>query len=446
MPRSHAPRRAAGAIKRPAKAPPPAEAVRIERVGTEGDGVGRLASGAPVYVPSTLPDETVLARPVRSRGDGWMAEADVIQIPSPARAIPPCGHFGRCGGCALQHWQDGAYRDWKAGLVAAGLRQAGFSPPDPLPFRHGLPGERRRMDFAVRRVGRHIVLGLHTARSSDVEDLSGCLVLHPTLQALLPPLRTVLADLSALRREASVIVNLLDSGPDLLLRTDADLNLRDRTALTEFATAHGLPRLSCALGGDEPETIALLRPPVTSLSGVPVRPAPGAFLQATEAGEKAIIEAVLAGLPAKLTGRARIGELYAGSGTLTFALARHARVLACEGEAAAIGALKQAVNTNGLAGKIEAVQRDLTRQPLTVKEMAGLSALVLDPPHAGAAVQIGAIAASGVPVVIYVSCNPVALGRDARTLQAAGYALAAVTAIDQFLWSARVESVSVFRR
>jgi len=434
------------AAKRPAKALPQPQSVRIERVGTEGDGVAHLGTGAPVYIPWTLPEEIVLARPIRARGDGWMAEAAAIETASEDRAQPPCAHFGRCGGCALQHWQDVGYRTWKAGLVGAALRQAGFTPPEPLPFRHGLPGERRRMDFAVRRFGRRIVLGLHGARSSDVEDIEACLVLHPRLQNLLAPLRMLLADLSALRRQASVIINLLDSGPDVLLHTDAALTLEDRTAVTAFAAEQGLPRVSCIEGSGVPETIALLRPPETALSGIQVRPAPGAFLQATEAGEQAIIEAVMAGLPTKLTARSRIGELYAGCGTLTFALARVARVMAWEGEAAAVAALKQAVNGHGLAGKIEATQRDLTRQPLTAKELAGMAAIVLDPPHAGAAAQIGAIATSGVPVVVYVNCNPMALGRDARLLHAGGYKLASVTAIDQFLWSARVESVAVFRR
>jgi 23S rRNA (uracil1939-C5)-methyltransferase len=419
--------------------------VHIERIGAEGDGVAHLADGTPVYVPLTLPGEAVLAHPVRSRGEGWLADAGAIEAASPERAEPPCGHFGRCGGCALQHWADEPYRRWKASLVATALHHAGYTPPDLLPFRHGLAGERRRMDFAVRRFGRKIVLGLHTAGSADVEDLTGCLVLHPTLQLLLAPLRTLFSGLSALRKEASVIVNLLDAGPDLLLRTDAALTLADRTALTQFAAANGLPRVAWAGMTGEPETIALLRPPVATLSGIAVRPSSGAFLQATEAGEHAIIAAVLAGLPLKLTGRARIAELYAGSGTLSFAMVPHARVTAWEGDAQAVAALRQAVNQGGLSGRIEPIQRDLTRQPVSAKELGAFAAVVLDPPHAGAAAQIGQIAASGVGTVIYVSCNPAALGRDARSLRSAGYRLDAVTAIDQFLWSARVESVSVFR-
>jgi 23S rRNA (uracil1939-C5)-methyltransferase len=92
------------------------------------------------------------------------------------------------------------------------------------------------------------------------------------------------------------------------------------------------------------------------------------------------------------------------------------------------------------------VRRDLARQPLSAKELSSFTAVVLDPPHAGAAAQIGQIAASTIRTVIYVSCNPATLGRDAMVLRDAGYGLTAATAIDQFLWSARLESVCVFRK
>jgi 23S rRNA (uracil1939-C5)-methyltransferase len=313
-------------------------------------------------------------------------------------------------------------------------------------FLPGLPGERRRIDFAVRRVAGRIVLGLHGPRSTEIVDVTDCLLLHPDLMALIAPLRIVLRDIKAIRREASVVINLLDSGPDLLLRTDATLSVDARTALIDFAGLHGLPRVSCAEGNGSPETIALLRPPTTILAGVTVRPPPGAFLQATAVGEQAIIDAVLQALPSRMTARTRIAELYAGCGTLTFALARHARVGAWEGDLATVTALRQAINQGGLAGRIEAKQRDLSRQPLSAKELAGFAAVVLDPPHAGAAAQISQIATAAMPIVIYVSCNPASLSRDAKVLRGAGYDLVAATAIDQFLWSARLESVCVFRR
>lgn len=427
------------------KPPEPAQ-VHIDRVGSEGDGVAHLADGTSLYLPFTLPGETVTARPLRARGDGWHAFAETIADASDARVEPPCRHFGRCGGCVLQHWRDSDYRAWKSGVLSYALRQAGFTASDPLDYVRGLPGERRRIDFAVRRVAGRIILGLHEQRSAEVIDLTDCLVLHPTLMALMDPLRALLHGMKAVRREASVVINLLDSGPDMLLRTDAALTLEDRIALTEFANAHGLPRVSQAQGSGIPETIGLLRPPVTSLSGISVRPPPGVFLQATAEGERAIIEAVLNGLPGKINSKTRVAELYAGCGTLTFALAGKVRVAAFEGDTATVTALKQAVNQGGVAGRIETIQRDLARQPLSAKELGAFAAVVLDPPHAGSSAQIAQIAASGIQNVVYVSCNPATLSRDARVLHGAGYKLAAVTAIDQFLWSARLESVSVFRR
>jgi 23S rRNA (uracil1939-C5)-methyltransferase len=137
--------------------------------------------------------------------------------------------------------------------------------------------------------------------------------------------------------------------------------------------------------------------------------------------------------------------LFAGCGTISFALVGRMRVLALEGDAALVAACHDAVNHGGLIGKLEIRRRDLARQPLLANELTGFTVVVLDPPHAGAAAQMPHIAAAKPPTVIYVSCDPVSLGRDAAVLRGAGYRLERVTPIDQFLWSARLEAVAVFR-
>jgi 23S rRNA (uracil1939-C5)-methyltransferase len=119
-------------------------------------------------------------------------------------------------------------------------------------------------------------------------------------------------------------------------------------------------------------------------------------------------------------------------------------VLAIEGDEALVTACHHGINNAGLMGKLEIRRRDLTRQPMQATELSGFPVVVLDPPHAGAAAQIPFIARAKVPTVIYVSCDPMSLGRDAAVLQAAGYRLEKVTPIDQFLWSARLEAVAVF--
>ena len=361
--------------------------------------------------------------------------------PGAAHVNPRCPHFGACGGCTLQHWRDDAYIDWKTRQLADALHRAGYAHAVIAPAGRTEPGVRRRMDLAARRRGGKIVLGLHRLRSAEVVDLVECHVLHPALVALFAPLRALLARLAALRREGSVIANLLDNGADVLLRTDAPLELADRMALTEFARVHALPRIAWARGKDAPEPVAILRPPMIAFHGVRVTPPPGAFLQASASGEAAIIAAVLGAL----SGGGHIAELFAGCGSLTFGLARQARVTAWEGDAASVAAVRATTNQTGLSGRVTVTQRDLARQPLQAKDLSGFTAVVLDPPFAGAAAQTVQIGAARVPIVVYVSCNPATLSRDAGLLAKAGYRLLSATPIDQFLWSERLESVCVFQ-
>ena len=410
-------------------------------MGADGDGVATLPDGSHVYLPYTLPGEVVRPSGLTRRGQGWTGVADLL-APSPARQIAPCPHFGACGGCTLQHWQDAEYAGWKSAQLQAALARAGFPDVPAAPIARTPPQDRRRIDLALRRDGKEVVVGLHRHRGADIVDLHTCLVVEPRLVAMMAALRVGLPRITALRRTGSALANVLDSGIDLLLRTDAALTAPDRVALTALAEQVGACRISWALGEGLPETACQFAPAATELAGAAVAVPPGAFLQASAAGAAAITRAVLDGLPAQRPGRAPIVELFAGCGTLTFALATAARVVAYEGNPAAHAAARAAA-----AGRrAEVILRDLVRQPLAAKEMTGAAAIVLDPPFGGAAAQMPAVAASGVPRVVYVSCNPAALARDARVLRDAGYAAIAATPVDQFLWSAAVESVCVFER
>ncbi len=399
-----------------------------------------VAGPAPLHIARTLPGETVHAQ--IQPGGKRATLLDIVQ-PSPDRIEPPCPHFLEgCGGCALQHWTDAAYAGWKRNLVVAALERAGFTQPPVAPLIRTAPATRRRMDFTAERTQGGLLLGLHEAHATAVTDLHTCHVLHPTLVALLDPLRQTLRGLSALRRRGSVLANLLADGPDLLIRTDGPLAPTDRAKLAGFATQHDVRRIAWSLN-DAPAEIAFqLGAPHVLFGTHRVEPPPGAFLQASPAGEAAIVAATLAALPARLTGRSRAIELYAGCGTISFPLAAHLRVQAYEGDAPAAASVRRAQSGT----RVEMTQRDLARQPLSAKEISGAAMVVLDPPYAGAPAQLAQIALSAVPVVAYVSCNPGALARDAAVLAQAGYQLAAATPIDQFLWSAQVECVAVFAK
>ncbi len=411
---------------------------RISHIGSAGDGVA--AGVTKLHVARTLPDETVHAQP---QPGGTRATLLDIAEPSPDRVQPPCPHFLQgCGGCALQHWADAPYAAWKRSLVVAALERAGFAQPLVGGLVRTAPATRRRMDFAAERTQGGLLLGLHEAHATSITDLHTCHVLHPTLVALLNPLRQTLRGLAALRRRGSVLANLLADGPDLLIRTDGPLAPTDRTKLAAFATAHDVRRIAWSLNDGPPEIAFQLGAPHMLFAGQRIEPPPGAFLQASPAGEAAIVAATLAALPPRLTNRSRAVELYAGCGTISFPLAQHLRVQAYEGDAPAAASVRRAQSGT----RVEMTQRDLARQPLSAKEMSGAAMVVLDPPYAGATAQMAQIASSAVPVVAYVSCNPGALARDAAVLAQAGYRLVAVTPIDQFLWSAQVECVATFAK
>lgn len=419
--------------------------LEVTALGAAGDGIATLPDRTTCFVPRGLPGDRLRVALGQRRRDGVHARLVDILSPGPDRVAPPCPHFEEgCGGCTVQHLAPVAQATWKRDRLREALARGGY--PDAIVAETVTtpPGRRRRADFAVRRGAAGVALGFHKAGSTELIDLATCVVLDPRLVALIAPLREMLRRLQALRREGSAVVNLLDTGPDLVVRTDGPLSSAERSALASFAQEAGLPRISWALKDAAIEIAAQARPATIDLSGAVLAPAPGAFLQASPEGEAAIIAAVLAALPTKLAGRGRIADLHAGLGTLSIPLAARGRVTAFESEAAAVTALAAAAGRAGVP--VTATRRDLDRQPLTVAELAGFAAVVLDPPHAGAQEQVPLLARSAVPAVIYVSCNPAALARDARAFAQAGWALAGATPIDQFVHSAQLEAVVAFTR
>ncbi|MCQ8241381.1 class I SAM-dependent RNA methyltransferase [Rhizosaccharibacter radicis] len=412
--------------------------LRIEELGRDGDGIATTPEGRG-FVRGGLPGEIVEASPL----DGRHLLATGIIEPSPFRVEPPCSLFGRCGGCVVQHLHPAEALRWKTGLVASALTRAGFVLPAQIGRHQTLPRTRRRMDLAIRRAGALLLLGLHERGSDRVVSLTECHVLVPELFALIQPLRAVLGSLEGLRRTGTLLVNLLDSGPDLLLGTDRRLSNADRSRLAGFAADHGIRRIAWQpAGGGTPEPVSVAGPVHHRFGGIETSPPPGAFLQATADGEQAIVAAVLDALPANAPRSRRAVDLYAGCGTISLPLSDRVRTEAAEGHAYAAACLQAAAGGRRLSVQ----QRDLNRQPLMPRELNGAEMVVLDPPHAGAGAQIAPLCASDVARVAYVSCNPAALEKDASFLAAAGFSLSAVTVIDQFLWSANVESVCVFTR
>lgn len=433
--------------RRPARRPAPAPQtidVTITAVGARGDGLADHG-GVRLYVPFTIAGERVRVRAdlgaaKGGKGDGIRAELLEILEPSPSRIAPACAHFGVCGGCTLQHMDDGAYADWKVMQVRTVLDRVGLAAVPLHPLARTAPQGRRRARFAALKRGKRVWLGFNGRQSHRVADLAECPVIHPALLALLAPARDLLAAILPDGGACDLMVSVADGGLDLLLVGPPTLDRRARERLAVFAEDQKLARVAWqAEDGGDSEPVAHRGGATIRFGSAIIEPAPGAFQQASDAGQAALTAAVVAAVG---PGPKRVLDLFAGLGTFTFPLAERGTVHAVEGDAAALAALSRGAANRRITWE----RRDLFTDPLTVKELDRYEAVVFDPPRAGAAAQAATLASSSVPLVVGVSCSPATFARDARTLADGGYRLTHVVPVDQFLWAAHVELVGVFVR
>ncbi len=414
----------------------------IGGLGARGDGLAEW-QGRPLFVAQALPGERVRVRLAGEKAGGRRGELLELIAPSAERREPPCPHFGVCGGCSLQHLDDRAYVDWKRGQVLQALAKRGLGEAPVADLLRIASGTRRRAVLSASREGQGLQVGFLGRESHRVADLTGCLVVTPSLLALIAPLRQALAPLVAPRERWGLVMSETETGVDLCLQARRSMTLGDREALAALADANDLARVSWQQGAQDPEPVVQRRAPVVTFGQVAVTPPPGGFLQPSRDGEQALADLVLGGLP---PAAGRVADLYSGCGTFTFRLAARAAVAAFEGDTAAIGALEAAARRSGLAGRVTAERRDLARLPLTAEDLAPFDCVVFDPPRAGARAQAERLARSRVPRVIAVSCAPATFARDARILADGGYRLVSVVPVDQFPWSGHVELVACLER
>ncbi|MBV9834581.1 MAG: class I SAM-dependent RNA methyltransferase [Alphaproteobacteria bacterium] len=359
----------------------------------------------------------------------------------PQTRDPACRHFGVCGGCALQHYPDDLYARWKLERLTEAL--AGLEPPAFMPMARTPPGGRRRADLTLRHTRDGAIVGYAQRRSHDLVDLGECPVLLPAVVALVVPLRRLVEAIIPQNGEAEAVINWTDTGADVLLVPAAGLplDLPRREAIAAFAEMADVARVSWGSRGKY-EIALTRRPPALRFGAVTVEPPPGAFLQASFAGEATLRVAVRA-----WSGNARrVVDLYGGLGTLSLPLLPAARVTIFEGSQSAVDAVNAALRKATFAGIAHAVVRDLRREPVSVEELDSFELAILDPPAAGAMAQARALASSRIGTVIYASCDPHSFAVDARVLIDGGYRLERLLPVDQFLWSTHIELIALFRR
>ena len=412
------------------------ETLTIARVGGQGDGIADTPDG-PVFAPLTLPGEVVRGE-VR---DGRLEAVEIVTA-SPDRITPVSPHYGDCGGCSLQHWATGPYLDWKRDQVLLALAREGIETEIEAAVAVP-PASRRRLALHARRGddGR-VVLGFKARKSWRLVEVTACPVAHPRLVAALPALaRIAEAFLEHPKSAPTLHVTLTLTGLDIdvtgVERRSGGLSGDARMRAIRAAAGADVARLS--LAGD---TLMMERQPTIAFGAATVPLPPGGFLQAVPEAEAAMVQRAVEAV----RGAKKIADLFCGAGAFTFPLAAVAPVLAADASAAGIAALKAGMGSARGLKPITAEARDLFRRPLAPYDLRGCDAVVMDPPRAGAIEQTRQLPGTKAAVVVGVSCNPVTFARDARILMDGGFRLERVTPVDQFLWSAHVELVGIFRR
>lgn len=405
---------------------------KIDSLGAQGDGV--TADG--VFVPFSLPGERVRILPSGHRG-----RLEAVLSPAPERVQPACPHFGSCGGCALQHASEQMVADWKSELIGRALASRGIEDVEIRSIATSPPRSRRRATFGARRTRKGTVIGFHGAGSDEIVPIGSCDLVEPALLASLPILAE-LTETGASRKAAMrFAVTTSERGLDIAGEGGKPVEGPLYGQLVAIAATRDLARLSW-----DGEALVTRRQPLQRMGRAWVAPPPGGFLQATHAGEAALVAAVREAVGGAVDGAGQVADLFAGSGTFALPLSETAEILAVDADGAALDALARGWREAEGLKRITTERRNLLSRPLLAHELARFEAVIFDPPRAGARAQAEQIAISAVPRIAAVSCNPATFARDARALINGGYRLDWVLPVDQFRWSAHVELTAAFSR
>lgn len=436
------------------KAGPDLPTAFVESLDYEGRGVAHV-DGKTIFIEGALPGELVEFETFRRKPSFERAHALRILRASPHRVEPRCASFGVCGGCSMQHLEPRAQVAAKQRVLEDNLRRIGKVRPEMLlaPIHGPTWGYRYRARFGARYVrGKGTALvGFRERKRSYIADMAACEVVPAHVSRLLLPLRELINGLSIRQRMPQVELSIGDTVDTLTFRNLDPLTQADETALRAFSDRHDV---QVFLQPEGPDTVALLHP-----AGAPpleyrlpefdlVFPfSPTDFTQVNPAVNRVLVRRALALLDPK-PGE-RVGDLFCGLGNFSLAIARRgALVHGIEGSAALVERATANARRNALDARCSFEAGDLfkvTRERW--QALGGFDKLLVDPPRDGAFELVKVLGSSGPKRVIYVSCNPATLARDAEVMvHANGYRLAAAGVVNMFPHTSHVESMAMFER
>ena len=431
--------------------------VVITALDQEGRGIARV-DGKAIFVEGALIGERVAIEVFQRKPHYEKARAIEILTASAARAVPRCPHFGVCGGCSLQHAEASAQVAAKQRVLEDAFWHIGRIRPQQMlaPIHGPAWGYRQRARLSVRNVPKKggVLVGFHERKSSYVTDMTSCAVLPARISALIPELRVLVGRLSLRDRipQIELACGESDEGPvdALIFRVLEPPTATDERELVGFADRH---HVHVWLQSGGPATVRPLYPSACRLAyalpdfGVTFAFDPMDFTQVNSAVNRVLVRRAM-GLLGPAPGE-RIADFFCGLGNFTLPIARHgATVVGIEGNAALIRRAEANATANGLARNTSFATANLFAATAdSVRALGRLDKALIDPPREGAIELVKALPAEGLTRIVYVSCNPATLARDAAVLvNEHGYTVRAAGIANMFPHTAHVESIALFER
>jgi 23S rRNA (uracil1939-C5)-methyltransferase len=427
----------------------------IESLDREGRGIARV-EGKAIFIDGGLPGERVSYATYKKKSKFEMASATAIHESSGARVDPRCAHFGVCGGCSMQHLEASSQVAVKQRVLEDNLWHIGKVRPEVvLPPIYGQPwGYRHRARMSVRMVLKKggALVGFHERKSSFVADMSSCEVLPRSISDLLLPLRALVAGLSLPTRMPQIELAIGEKVTVLVLRILDPLSASDEELLRNFATRHGIQFWLQTKGPDTAQPFFPQDAPELYYSlpefGVQVFFRPTDFTQVNHAVNRILVRHAM-NLLAPRPGE-RIADLFCGLGNFSLPIAScGAQVVGVEGNAELVRRAESNAQRNGLSAHARFEVANLFEAPSCAPfgVAGGYDKLLIDPPRDGAVELVKSLEEGGPRRIVYVSCDPATLSRDAEVLvQVKGYRLAAAGVINMFAHTSHVESIALFER
>jgi len=418
----------------------------------DGRGVARV-DGKAVFVAGALPGERARIRVTKRSRSFDEARVEELLTRSPDRVEPKCIHFGTCSGCSLQHLPPAGQIKAKQRVLADNFERIGKVEPERWlePLTDEPWGYRRKGRLSVKWVEKKgkVLVGFREENPRFVADLSICHTLLPQVGERLAALGELVGSLEAKASIAQIEIAAGDDAVALTFRNLQPLSDGDRAALIAFGKANDLAIL---LQPGGPDSVTPLWPDEVHLSfripesDIDIAFRPLDFIQVNAGMNRRMIARTLDLLDLKSTDS--VLDLFCGLGNFTLPIARKAGVVAgVEGEAALVARSRENATRNGIANA-QFFAADLAAdQRATPWAQARYDKLLLDPPRSGAAAVLEYLPRKGTDRIVYVSCHPGSLARDAGTLvDQHGFRLVAAGAMDMFPHTAHVESIALFER